>query len=224
MREAAEEADNGGYEESMRDYMRDLYPGAMGQSAGVQKQAGFVITIEGYSPYRRIGNLLDPPNVKEDRSRWGFTTRLENLKDYLPDVNFPSEIYKKDDPLHYKLETGPADPDGDVPKGVGDWRFIPDPPAPGTAATPGGNAYMMSMAQRSGTWILVDPMTKETISAEAVKDQYGNLAYDATAKPKKIVHDYWFKLQFKLVWKDAPKSAAPAPTVTTPVRRPKATK
>ena len=82
--------------------------------------------------------------------------------------------------------------------------------------------YMTSLAQRPGTWILVDPMTKETISAEAIKDQYGNLAYDATAKPKKLVHDYWFKLQFKLVWKEAPKSAAPAPAATPTPRRARA--
>jgi hypothetical protein len=160
--------------------------------------------------------------VKEDRSRWGFATRLENLKDFLPDVNFPSEIYKKDDPQHYKLETGPADPDGDVPKGVGDWQFVPDPVAPGTMTAPGNAMYAMSMAARTGTWILIDPMTKETIGAETIKDQYGNIAYDATAKPKKLVHDYWFKLQFKLVWKEAPKSAAPAPAaMPAPSRRPR---
>ena len=65
----------------MREY--DMYPGLMQQmGTAAQKQAGFVITIEGYSPYRRIGELLDPPNVKEDPSRWGFATRLENLKQY----------------------------------------------------------------------------------------------------------------------------------------------
>jgi hypothetical protein len=221
MRDMQEESDNGAYEESMRGY-ENMYPGAMGQTAAAQKQAGFVITIEGYSPYRRIGDLLDPPNVKEDRSRWGFATRLENLKDFLPDVNFPSEIYKKDDPQHYKLETGPADPDGDVPKGVGDWQFVPDPVAPGTMTAPGNAMYAMSMSARTGTWILIDPMTKETIGAETIKDQYGNIAYDATAKPKKLVHDYWFKLQFKLVWKEAPKSAAPAPAaMPAPSRRPR---
>ena len=68
----------------------------------------------------------------------------------------------------------------------------------------------MSMAQRTGTWILIDPMTKETISAEPVKDQYGNPAVDNLGKPKKTVHDYWFKLQFKLKWKDAPKTTIAA--------------
>jgi hypothetical protein len=29
-------------------------------------------------------------------------------------------------------------------------------------------------------------------------------------KPKKTVHDYWFKLQFKLKWKDAPKTTITA--------------
>jgi len=92
--------------------------------------------------------------------------------------------------------------------GVGEWQFIPDPPAPGT--TPGASTYGMGM-QRPGTWILVDPMTKETISAEPVKDQYGNPALDNMGKPKKAVRDHWFKLQFKLLWTEAPKTPASAP-------------
>jgi type IV pilus assembly protein PilM len=201
-----------GYDDEMVKQMEAIYgAGYMQQMTGgaaQQKYAGFVITIEGYSPYRNIGSLLDPPNVKEDRSRWGFVTRLENLKQFLNlDVNSPFEIYTKD-AQHFKLDTGPADPDAEIPMGVGEWQFIPDPVAPG--ATPGVPAYATSMAQRSGTWILVDPMTKEIISAEAQKDQYGNLALDNMGKPKKEIRDYWFKLQFKLLWKDAPKSQAPA--------------
>ena len=36
-----------------------------------EKYPGFVITIEGYSPYKRIGDLLDPPNVKDKPSQAG---------------------------------------------------------------------------------------------------------------------------------------------------------
>ena len=94
--------------------------------------------------------------------------------------------------------------------GVGQWKFIPEPPAPGT--TPATSMYGMGMGgPQNGTWVLIDPMTSELVSAEPVKDQYGNLALDNLGKPKKVVHDYWFKLQFKIFWKEAPKSAAPAP-------------
>jgi type IV pilus assembly protein PilM len=223
MRDAQMMEEGEGYDDEMMKQLEAAYgPGymqLMGGTAAQEKYAGFVITIEGYSPYRNIGSLLDPPNVKDDPSRWGFVTRLQNLKQFLHlDVNSPLEIWPAmKDAQHFKLETGPADPDGDVPMGVGEWQFIPDPVAPGTALGPA--AYTMSMAQRSGTWILIDPMTKETISAESVKDQYGNPALDNMGKPKKTVHDYWFKLQFKLKWKDAPKTTIAAGAATGAQRR-----
>ena len=48
------------------DYMQ-----MMGGTAAQEKHPGFVVMIEGYSPYKRIGDLLDPPNVKDDPSRVG---------------------------------------------------------------------------------------------------------------------------------------------------------
>ncbi len=216
MRDAMMMEESEGYDDEMRIQMEQIYgadymKSMMGTTAQAQKYPGFVVIIEGYSPYGRIGDLLDPPNVKDTPAKWGFVTRLENLKQFLHlDVNSPFEIYTKNSD-HFKLESGPADPDGDVPMGVGQWKFIPDPPAPGT--TPAANTYGMGMGMggpQNGTWTLVDPMTGELVSAEPVKDQYGNVAMDNLGKPKKIVHDYWFKLQFKILWNGAPKSAAPA--------------
>ncbi len=226
MRDAMMMEESEGYDDEMRMQMEQIY-GAdymkqmMGTTATAQKDPGFVVMVEGYSPYRKIGDLLDPPNVKDTPAKWGFVTRLENLKQFLRlDVNSPFEIYTKNSD-HFKLETGPADPDGEVPMGVGQWKFIPDPPAPGT--TPATSAYGMGGmgmgGPQNGTWILVDPMTGELISAEPVKDQYGNPAVDNLGKPKKVVHDYWFKLQFKIWWHEAPKSATPAAGAATALRR-----
>jgi len=216
MRDAMMMEESEGYDDEMRMQMEQIYGSEymqqmMGTTAAATKYPGFVVMIEGYSPYRRIGDLLDPPNVKDTPAKWGFVTRLENLKQFLAlDANSPFEIYTKNSD-HFKLETGPADPDGDVPMGVGQWKFIPDPPAPG--ATPATSAYGLGGmgGPQNGTWVLIDPMTSELVSAEPVKDQYGNPALDNLGKPKKIVHDYWFKLQFKILWHEAPKSAAPAP-------------
>jgi type IV pilus assembly protein PilM len=217
MRDAQMMAESEGYDDEMRMQMEQIYGSEylqqmMGTTAQAKKYPGFVVMIEGYSPYKRIGDLLDPSNVKDTPAKWGFVTRLDNLKQFLgPDVNSPFEIYTKNSD-HFKLDTGPADPDGDVPMGVGQWKFIPEPPAPGT--TPATSMYSMGGmgmgGSQNGTWILVDPMTNELVSAEPVKDQYGNLAVDNLGKPKKVVHDYWFKLQFKILWNEAPKSAAPA--------------
>ena len=226
MRDSMMMAESEGYDDEMRMQMEQIY-GAdymkqmMGTTAAAQKDPGFVVMIEGYSPYKRIGDLLDPSNVKDTPAKWGFVTRLENLKQFLHlDVNSPFEIYTKNSD-HFKLETGPADPDGDVPMGVGQWKFIPDPPAPGT--TPATSAFGMGGmgmgGPQNGTWTLIDPMTNELVSAEPVKDQYGNIAMDNLGKPKKVVHDYWFKLQFKIWWHEAPKSATPAAGAPTALRR-----
>jgi type IV pilus assembly protein PilM len=222
MRDAQME-ESEGYDDDMKRTMEEMYGSQylqqmMGTSAQQKKDPGFVITIEGYSPFKDIGALLDPPDVKDKPAKWGFVTRLENLKQFLHlDVNSPFEMYNKE-AAHFKLDKGAADPDGDIPMGVGTWQFIPDPVAPTTG--PAANPMAMGTMQRPGTWILIDPMTKEPIGAETQKDQYGNPMYDASSKPKKDIHDYWFKLQFKLLWKDAPKSAAPpAGSALTPSRR-----
>ncbi|MBM4025922.1 MAG: type IV pilus assembly protein PilM [Planctomycetes bacterium] len=185
-------------------YMQEM----LGGTTATQKAPGFVITVEGYSPYKNIGDLLDPPNVRDTPAKWGFVTRLENLKQFLNlDVNSPFEMYDKG-AANFKLDKGPVDLELEIPQGVGQWHFIPDPPVPGAA--PAVATYAMGMGPQGGTWILIDPMTKEPISADPVKDQHGNLAYDATGKTRKTVRDFWFRLQFKLVWKEAPASAAPA--------------
>ncbi|MCU0915915.1 MAG: type IV pilus assembly protein PilM [Planctomycetes bacterium] len=139
----------------------------------------------------------------------GFVVILEGLP---ADVNnSPFTIYPPTkDALHFKLEKGPADPDLDIPRGVGEWFFVPDPPAPGTTQNTNNPFGMGMMGTQNGTWILIDPMTQEPISTETEKDRYGNPAFDSALKPKKTVRDYWFRLQFKLEWKDAPKSASPA--------------
>ncbi len=187
------------------DYMKQMM-GDHGRSAEVPRLR---LTIEGYSPYRRIGDLLDPPNVKDTQAKWGFVTRLENLKQFLHlDVNSPFEIYTKKAPTTSSWKRDRRTPMGMSRWAWGEWKFIPDPPAPGT--TPATSAYGMGGmgmgGPQNGTWILIDPMTEETVSAEPVKDQYGNIALDNLGKPKKTVHDYWFKLQFKILWKEAPKT------------------
>jgi len=61
-----------------------------------EKVPGFVVMLEGYSPYKKIGDLLDPPNVQDDPSRWGLMTRLANLKQFQHlDANAPFEVYDK---------------------------------------------------------------------------------------------------------------------------------
>lgn len=176
----------------------------LGPAAGTEKTSGFVVVVEGYSPYKEIGSLLDPPNVKDDPSRWGLVTRLEFLKEFQHlDANAPFSIFEKNNSGHFKLETGPVDVDSEtLPQGVGAWLFTPTAAALEEAkANPMSGMMLESM---DGTWTLIDPVTKETMSAEPVLDASGKPVLDAFSNPKKENRDYWFKLQFKLKWKDAP--------------------
>lgn len=221
MMRAGMEEGGGEYEDQMMAEMEEIYGRQymeqfgmyMGAGQQAQKDPGFVVTIVGYSPYKNIGALLDPPNVQGDPSKWGLVTRLENLKQFLAlDVNSPFELYTRD-AAHFKLETGPVDLDLDVPIGVGVMEIIPDP----TQVTPTvTDPYMMGMTGTvSGTPILVDPMTREVISAEPVKDSYGNIRQDPLGNPMKKQHDQWFTLELKLLWPGAPKSTSTTTKTTS---------
>jgi type IV pilus assembly protein PilM len=205
----------GGYSDEMMARYEEVYGkdnvaamlglGAAGGAA--EKESGFVVMLEGYSPYKNIGALLDPPNVKGDPSQWGLITRLDNLKQFLNlDLNdAPFTIYKKNDAAHFKIETGPVDVDAEsLPMGVGAWKFTPSAAAlAAAAANPVGYDQGMGGFQ-DGTWTLIDPVTRETINSDTVLDAYGKPKVDALNKPVKAPRDSWFKLQFKLKWNGAP--------------------
>lgn len=54
-------------------------------------------------------------------------------------------------------------------------------------------------------------MTKEIISKVPVLDEYGREIIDRrTGSPMYEDNDYWFVLNFKVVWGDAPKPPEPA--------------
>ena len=58
--------------------------------------------------------------------------------------------------------------------------------------------------------VLRDPMTEEVISKVVVLDDEGNAVYDTLGNKVYEVNDHWFALKLKFVWKDAPRTAAPA--------------
>jgi hypothetical protein len=87
-----------------------------GQAGGADR--GFVITISGYTPYKTISELLDPPKVQDDANKWGLVTRLMHL-DSMFDGNSPFELYKKTDKQHFDLQTGEVDLAAEMPPGIG---------------------------------------------------------------------------------------------------------
>jgi type IV pilus assembly protein PilM len=151
-----------------------------------EARPGFVVTITGYSPYRDIGELMDPVGVEGDPNKWGVVTRLLHLDDIVNWKN-PFELYKKADIEHFKLETGEVDLEAAMPEGIG------------------LEEDTKSERGDSDEQVLIDPMTREIISKVAELDENGKKKTDRTGKVVYKSNDHWFKLDVKFVWKDAPK-------------------
>ena len=152
-------------------------PAVRGTASQISANRGFIITITGYSPYKEISKLLDPAGVQDDPNRWGFVTRLMDINAMFEGTS-PFEIYKKTDKQHFEIKTGDVDLSAEMPEGIGDRK--------GPAGKQGAE--------------LIDPMTKEVISKQAVVDAQGKKQYQ--------VNDHWFVLNLKLKWKDAGVAAA----------------
>jgi len=191
----------------------DRYAGmaGFGKSTEEKKTPGFVVSIVGFSPYENIGALVDPPNVTNNPSRWGFVTRMANL-DAVTDSNCPFELYKKDAD-HFRFEYAVIEWET-VPLGIGEVEVIPDK-TNSASRTTGRSPLLLDAAGSAGIEILVDPLTRERIDAEPVLDADGKPRVDLLGKKQLIVHDSWFQLDFKLKWDHAPeikgvKESAPA--------------
>jgi type IV pilus assembly protein PilM len=158
-------------------------PGAPAQPQ--ENKAGFVLLIEGYSPYEKIAELLDPPGVGEDKSRWGVITRFENLNKLIP--NIPFELFEKGDIKHFKVETGRVEAGVTaMPAGIGVMKEVErvpkelvDAAAGATRRPAGGGGIMEEMMMMTGPGgapagrpqervtvekVLFDPMTQEEMS------------------------------------------------------------
>ncbi|HSV26345.1 MAG TPA: pilus assembly protein PilM, partial [Sedimentisphaerales bacterium] len=140
----------------------------------VERQPGFVVVITGYSPYGALRNLFEPTGAGSDPSRWGFVTKLRRLQEVMPQSRFAT--FQPQDARHFSWTMTPlvlAGPMGTT--GVGMMR-PPDPTRPGS------------------TMELIDPMTKETISAVSRRDGMGI----------ETINDHLFTIRAKFLWKDAP--------------------
>jgi hypothetical protein len=110
------------------------------------------------------------------------------------DANNPFELFKKEDPEQFNLETNEVTVDGEMPEGIGIWEELIDE----TVRT-----GLRSGSSLTRNWILIDPMTKETINKVSVVDEEGEpILY--RGKPVYKVNDHWFVLNAKFLWRDAP--------------------
>lgn len=143
---------------------------------------GFVVGIEGWSPYANIDELMDPPGVGADRSRWGLVTRLENLSKVAPGCGL--ELYKKGDIHHFRLDTDEVEVGSPaMPAGIGvlkEIRRVAEEQLPAGAmpggygarpVTPVSGRYVRRFSGSSVNQdrifaenVLIDPMTNEEMS------------------------------------------------------------
>jgi len=157
--------------------------------------------MAGYSPYKDLIELIDPAQVGDDRSRWGFVTWLENLGK-ISDANVPFELYKKGESKHFSFERGPVDLNATkMPAGIG------------VLQSKGGAAPGLSSTEQ----YLIDPMTKERIDKVPLRDASGKEVRDRNNNVVAEVNDQWFILKMKFVWKDAGAEAAATPATASPV-------
>jgi len=188
----------------------------MGPMAGAgtaeKKDAGFVVQVLCYSPYGRsvteLGALIDPHSVEDKQNEWGFITWLAHLDDLSEDANSPFKLYKKEDSEQFNLEIKEVTVDGEMPEGIGVWEELIDKTT--QTGTRQGGIRQGAIARE---WILIDPMTRETISTESVLDEDGKPKL-YRGQPVSKVNDHWFVLNAKFVWRDAPEP--PAQTMTSP--------
>jgi type IV pilus assembly protein PilM len=180
----------------MEDYGLEGYgPDGLPLNAAADvKVAGFLVIMEGYSPYGDIGQLLDPLSVEGKPDKWGLVTRLKHLDGGDPN-NARFSLYKpvgEKESMHFRLEKGAVDPAEAMPSGIG----VPE--EDDTPMTMGGITQPEDL-------VLLDPMTKEVVSRQDRIDE-------RTQKPVKnsrgVViqenNDFWYSLKFKVAWSEAP--------------------
>jgi len=218
----------------MEGYGNESYSqqNAQAQDDGIEKPKdgpGFVVTIEGYSPYKNILDLLDPSHVGTDEKKWGIVTKF----DALARKGHPFELYIKDDDKHFKQDTGDVEyGEKEMPGGIGVYKEIQRillQEEPGKKRG-GGGAYRRpghgtNVPDRvESEKVLIDPMTDEEMSKtydfitqqeinsdpSMDADDLGKIKIDRmNGKPKYIVRDHWFRLNVKFLWTEAPKEDEP---------------
>jgi len=214
-------------------------PSTPEEAEAAQPVAGFTVLIEGYSPYQRISELLDPPMVGDNRNRWGMVTRFENMNEIFEDM--PFELYNKSELSHFSVDTGLVDlDDPEMPAGIGTAKVIERVARPttgdrDTALEMGGRGRNYGGTVRQDYMyeedVLVDPMTGEEISKtyDIVTQQdvdanpdwterdLGKIKTDRFGDQQFIERDRWFRIEAKFVWKNAPADTETTAETNTPM-------
>lgn len=179
-------------------------------SLGQEDANGFVVVIEGFTPYEKIGELMEPIEAGNDPNKWGIITRMLNLN-ALFDGNCPFELFQKNKIEHFRLETGLVDlQDSQMPSGIGIQETLARITEDELTTSVGRRTARMGLTTAPETdlvakeTVLLDPLTQEEISKTFSLDDKGRKKYDAFGQPIYIERDRWFRLKAKFIWKNVP--------------------
>ena len=174
----------------------------------VKSNAGFVVTIVGYSPYKDIYGLLDPTGVGQDKSRWGFITRLKNI-DKFSDVN-SFALFDANSIQNFTYNIEDVYSIKGVPAGIGvfNTRVIEVKANPATEARILGFPALTAGSRNITENILIDPMTREVIDKVKKYNEDGSMATDKTGRVAYEINDHWFEIKAKFLWKGVPAELA----------------
>ncbi|MGA2915205.1 MAG: type IV pilus assembly protein PilM [Sedimentisphaerales bacterium] len=199
-----------------RDYApRTAEPKTARTGTSEQKDAkGFVVVIEGYTPYEKIGDILDPVGVGDDPNKWGIITRMLNLNTLFDsnspfDGNSPFELFDKNKIENFRIETGLVNPqDAQMPDGIGIQQTVTRVTAEETAGAESKKTARTTKEADADLvakeTVLLDPLTNEEISRTFDIDDKGHKKYDAFGQPLYTERDKWFRIKAKFIWKNAP--------------------
>ena len=174
---------------------------------------GFVLILEGYTPYEKLGELMDPPGVADDQTKWGLITYLENFAKVY--TRNQLSLFEKSSSNHFVYEYGIVDiADSKMPIGIGKKvtkvrveKEGEGEPGKRVVTVTRDNAKIVDKED-----VLIDPMTGEEMSKTFKLDANGVKQFDAYGAEITITRDSWFRIKAKFLWKDAPgKEAAEEP-------------
>lgn len=190
--------------------------------SGQKDVQGFIVTIEGFTPYEKIDELMDPVGAGKDPNKWGIVTRMLNLNQIF-DGNCPFELFQKDKIEHFKLETGlVTTQDQQMPKGIGMQQTVTRVTEEESADKKGSKPKSTEADVVTKETVLLDPLTNEEISKTFSLDDKGRKTYDSFSHPIYTERDRWFRIKAQFAWKNVAEQqsgatappASPEPTRT----------
>ena len=201
---------------------------ADGEEKEVVGGPGFLVIIEGYSPYGEIEELMDPLSVSGDESDWGLITRFEKLDKIFEGAEF--ELFGKGNIGHFKQEDELVDlASGLTPAGIGFLRQLERVPAEYLNRNENRLGAGRPAANQNGRMtveeVLVDPMTNEEMGKtfdlvteedvesdpEKTGKDIGTIKINSKGEQMFIERDRWFRIHAKFKWKNAPDLSSDAP-------------